>query len=80
MRMRWRVRELMDARGLSVTELAEKADITPNTARALWRGVTERVDFTTLIKVARALGVRPMELLEEEETESGPFLPVLTAA
>lgn len=80
MRMRWRVRELMEARNLNVSELARLADITPNTARALVRGVTERVDFDTLIKVANALGVRPKELLEEVETEPGPWLPALLHA
>lgn len=79
--LRWRVRELMEARDLNVSELARLADITPNTARALVRGVTERVDFDTLVKVANALGVRPKELLEEvEENEPGPWVPGLLLA
>lgn len=72
MKLRWRVKELMKQRDMSVDKLSKAADITPNTARALSRGMNERVDLPVLLKVARALGVHWSELLEEvEETESG---------
>lgn len=71
MRLRLRVGDVMRERGLTVAQLAAMAGVAPNTARALSRGVNERVDFVVLGKVARALGVRPLELLEEVEGDLG---------
>jgi len=80
MYLRLRVGAVMRERGVTVAELAEKADIAVNTARALARGVNERADFAVLNKVAKALGVRPLELLEEVETEPGNRKPTRKAA
>lgn len=80
MYLRLRVGSIMRERGLTVAQLAELADIAPNTARALSRGINERVDFVVLGKVARALGVRPLELLEEVEGEPGKRKPTRKAA
>jgi DNA-binding Xre family transcriptional regulator len=76
MGVRWKVKALMQERDMSVDDLSKAAKITPNTARALYRGVNERIDFPTLFKVARALGVHWSNLLEEvEDTESGNSAP-----
>lgn len=71
MRLRLRVGAVMRERGVSIADLAKAADIAPNTARALYRGVNDRVDLVVLGKVAAALGVRPIELLEEAEGAPG---------
>lgn len=79
MRLRLRVGAVMRERGVSVAELAKSADIATNTARALYRGVNERVDLVVLGRVAAALGARPIELFEEVE-ESGHLSPEMAVA
>ena len=66
-----RVGALMKAQKMSVDQLSKAAHITSNTARALSRGVNERVDFAVIERVAKALGVRPLELFEEVDEERG---------
>lgn len=80
MRLRLRVGATMRERGMSIADLAKAADIAPNTARALYRGVNERVDLVVLSKVAAALGVRPIELFEETEEQPGQKRPRRKAA
>jgi putative transcriptional regulator len=65
MRLRLRIGDLMREEGISIKELAEKADIAPNTARGFYHGITIRVDLPLLDRVAQALGVPPLELFEQ---------------
>jgi transcriptional regulator with XRE-family HTH domain len=58
----------MRQKGLSVKELAERADITRTTARTYFHDITYRVDLEILGRIATALEVRPIELFEEYET------------
>jgi DNA-binding Xre family transcriptional regulator len=67
MRLKLRVGALMKERSMSVRDLSDKTGLATNTARALFRGVNTRVDLDVLEKVAKALGVRPIELFEEVE-------------
>jgi transcriptional regulator with XRE-family HTH domain len=80
MQLKLRVGALMKERQLTVNQLAELANIAPNTARALYRGVNERVDLAVLERVAKALGVRPLELFEEVEGERGNRVPSFAVA
>lgn len=75
MYIKLRIGALMKARGISISQLAKQADIAPNTARALSRGINERVDLAVLERVAKVLGVRPLELFEESEGERGNRAP-----
>ena len=78
MQLKLRIGVLMKERNIKVADLAKDADIAINTARALSRGVNERVDLAVLERVARVLGVRPLELFEEVEGERGNRAPRLT--
>jgi transcriptional regulator with XRE-family HTH domain len=61
--VRARITELRKARGLSIQALADIADIErPNLSR-LESGRSTSVHFTTLCKIAEALGVPPGELV-----------------
>jgi len=70
MKLRLRVGQIMREKGVSIRELAEQADISPNTAKGLYYGITTRVDFPILDRVALALGVTPLDLLEQTEEEA----------
>lgn len=51
--------QLLEKRGLTTVAFAEGAGIAPNTARALRRGDTQRIDLPTLEKVCRFLQIKP---------------------
>ena len=78
MQLKLRIGVLMKERNMKVADLARDADIAINTARALSRGVNERVDLAVLERVAKVLGVRPLELFEEVEGDRGNRVPRLT--
>lgn len=72
--IRSRLGRLMKDKGVTEADLSKQAGVARNTVRALARNASTRVDFETLEKIARALGVRPLELLEETETPRGPLV------
>lgn len=80
MRLRLRVGDILKERGMTPGQLALLAGIQANTARALVRGVNERLDVPVLNKVAAALGVRPTELFEDAENAPGQRIAARKAA
>jgi transcriptional regulator with XRE-family HTH domain len=64
---RYRIREILDARGMSANELARRSGVSGLTLTNLLQGRTEAMAFT-LEKLATALGVTPEELLAEAPT------------
>jgi transcriptional regulator with XRE-family HTH domain len=58
-----RVRELRKARGLSQERLAELADIHENHVRRIEAG-TANPSYLVLVRIGKALGVRPGELID----------------
>lgn len=75
--IRSRVGTVMKERGITEKELHDRTRVARNTIRALSRNAVTRVDFETLERLAPALGVRPLELLEETETPRGPLVAAL---
>lgn len=69
MRIRLRVGRLMKQKGVSIKELAERAEIAPNTARGLYYGITNRIDLPILDRVAKVLEVSQLELFELTEED-----------
>ncbi len=68
MKLKLKIGQLMIERGMKVSELAKKAEITEKTARDLMRGVQERIDLPIMARVADALKVSPLQLFEVEDT------------
>ena len=62
--IRWRVRQLMEERWWSVTDLAKAAGISYGTAFYLYRGKMKRIDLVTLDRLCAHFGVEPGDLLE----------------
>lgn len=62
--VKWRIGKLLSDQGLTSEQFAQRAGISYNTALALRRGASRRVDLDTLDKVCRALGVNPDQLFE----------------
>lgn len=61
----WKVRQVAEARGIDTPmKLARHVNISRNTAKSIWYGAPERVDFPTLIKLCQGLNVQIGDLLE----------------
>ena len=59
---RYRVREIAEAKGLNLTQLARHADVTRETAERYWNNKVTR-PTQALIKLARALECKVEELI-----------------
>jgi transcriptional regulator with XRE-family HTH domain len=58
-----RVKELRELRGLTQAQLAKAAHISPVTINRIERSLVKGIDFLTLEKLAKALGVDPALLI-----------------
>lgn len=69
--VRIRVKELAEARGITKAKLSRLSDLGVSTVNDLW-DESRDPRFSTLVKVARALGVKVADLYEEidEHTEA----------
>lgn len=69
MKTRLRVGKILREKNMKPSQLADRAGIAPNTALNLSRGAVTRVDLPVLDRVAKALGVRVVDLFEEVEDD-----------
>lgn len=63
--IRLRIREVAEAKGVSMSRLSRIADINYKTIQHVWRDPYREVTTTTLDKIARALGVPSSDLIED---------------
>lgn len=78
MYLRSRLGVVMKEKGVSEAQLNTltgdangKGGVSRNTIRALSRNASTRIDFDTVNRLARALGVKPTDLFESTETAPG---------
>jgi DNA-binding Xre family transcriptional regulator len=67
--IRLRVKEIAEEKGMSMRKLAAAADIAYNTLRTIYRNPYRQVTTTTLERLAQALSVPVIELIEEINPE-----------
>jgi XRE family transcriptional regulator, regulator of sulfur utilization len=60
---RWRVRELAEEKGLSISELARRAGVSRSTVRAFYRDPHHETTAAMWGRLAQALGVPLAEML-----------------
>lgn len=66
MRTRLRVREIAEAKGMSMTKLQNRSEIAYGTIRKLFRNPFDGgVTVATLSRLAQALGVETRDLIED---------------
>lgn len=70
MAIKWQVRKIAEKQGITVSQLADAADIAPGTATALWHGRPLRADLPILERVCVALNCEPGDLLILERERS----------
>ena len=59
----WRVKELAESKGYTISTLHRAADVGYGTIESLWNGKTQRPDLEVLKKVAAVLGVTIPDLM-----------------
>jgi transcriptional regulator with XRE-family HTH domain len=63
--LRWRVKEVAEAKGVNVKELAQRSGVSPSTIRRLYRKPFHYTKVMTWAKLAKALEVPRSAILEE---------------
>jgi transcriptional regulator with XRE-family HTH domain len=61
-----RVQEVARQHGLDQSKLARRADVAFKTVQNLWHNPHQDVQLSTLAKLARAMGVKLTDLLEDQ--------------
>lgn len=64
--IRLKVREIAEQKSISMTRLSRIADVNYKTVQAIFHDPYRDVAYSTLIKLAKALGVAIDALVEEE--------------
>lgn len=76
MALRLRVREVAEAKGITLAQLQRRADLGMTTTRRMWYGTgdgnaegkpLQNVALDVLDRIAKVLGVEPCDLLVREE-------------
>jgi transcriptional regulator with XRE-family HTH domain len=62
------IREMRESQGLMVSEVARRAGLTVSGVTSIETGRVQRPAVQTVVRLARALGVEPGDLLKEEPT------------
>ena len=63
--IRLKVQEIAEAHGISKSLLQRKSGVTMPTLRAYWNNDVQSVHLVSLERIAHALGVKAVELIEE---------------
>ena len=62
-----KVRDLMDAQGITQTKLAEETGLAPSTVGRLYRNQVSRIDSDTLVALAKYFNLKSVaEIIEFE--------------
>src|SRR5829696_3342876 len=69
------IREAREAQGLMVSEVARRAGLTVSGVTSLESGRVRKPAADTVVRIARALGLDPGDLLKEEATPEVTALP-----
>ena len=68
--------DLLHDRRMTLTELAEKVDITLANLSILKTGKARAIRFSTLEAICEALACQPGDILRFESSQAGPSAPV----
>ena len=65
MKVRLRIKEVAAEKGVSMTKLSQRSEVTYNTVRKLMRDPYAEVTLSTLRRLADVLGVSTKDLIED---------------
>src|SRR2546426_4116519 len=69
---RLRVKEVAQAKGITMARLQRAADINLKTIQAIWHDPQHNASLNTLDKIAKVLGVPVNELIEDVPDDTSP--------
>ena len=67
--IRLRVKEVADAKGLNMTKLSQRSEISFTTVKSMFRNPYKSINTETLDRLAKALNVSVFDLIEEVSEE-----------
>lgn len=70
--LRLRIKEVAQEKGISMTKLSHLSEVGFTTIRSLFKDPYRSVTTDTLERLAKALGVSPLDLLEDVSDEDRP--------
>ncbi len=62
--IRLKIKEIAEQKGFSMTKLSHRSEVSFNTIKSLFRDPYRSVNTETLERIAKALGVSPVDLIE----------------
>ncbi len=62
--IRLKIKEIAEQKGFSMTKLSHRSEVSFNTIKSLFRNPYRSVNTETLERIAKALGVSPVDLIE----------------
>jgi DNA-binding Xre family transcriptional regulator len=62
--IRLKVKEIAEAKGMTMTKLSHRSEISFNTVKSIFRDPYRTINTDTLDRLAIALGVTPADLIE----------------
>jgi DNA-binding Xre family transcriptional regulator len=63
-KVRLRIKEILDERGITVVKAAEMTGLTYNTLNGMYKGLYVRVGYETIAALCDGLSVQPSDLFE----------------
>jgi len=72
MALRLKIKEVAKEKGLSMTKISHRSEIAISTIRKMFNEPYRSFNSETLERIARVLGVSPLELLEYIPDENAP--------
>ncbi len=70
--IRIRLKEVAEEKGLSMTKLSQRSEVSYNTVKSLFRDPYRPISTEVLERLAKALGVSPLDLLEDVPDDDRP--------
>jgi DNA-binding Xre family transcriptional regulator len=73
--IRLRIKEVAQQKSISMTRLSQRSEISYNTIKTFFRDPYRPISTDVLVRIARVLGVPPLELLEDVPDGQPPLRP-----
>lgn len=63
--LRLKVKEIAEQKGINMTKLSQRSEVSFNTVKSIFKNPYRSVTTDTLERLAKVLGVSPLDLLED---------------
>lgn len=67
--VRLRIKEVAESQDFNMAKLSRRADVAYRTIVRVWKNPEHDITMSTLVKIAKALGVKVVDLIEETEEQ-----------